>query len=57
MLHVGNRDQNLELKIGISDEKIYPVMILLLRAVNPPCHQILRVDRKEIIDDVISHHK
>ena len=27
------------------------------RAVNPQCHQILRIDREEIIDDVISHDK
>ena len=27
------------------------------RAVKPPCHQILRIDRKEIMDDIISHDK
>ena len=29
MLHFGIRDQNLELKIGISDEKIYLVTTLI----------------------------
>ena len=28
-----------------------------LRAVNPPRHQTLRIDREEMIDDVISHDK
>ena len=27
------------------------------RAVNPQSHQILRIGRKEIIDDIISHDK
>ena len=27
------------------------------RAVNPPRHQILRIDREGMIDDVISHEK
>ena len=30
---------------------------LITRAVNPPRHQILRIDREGIIDDVISHDK
>ena len=28
-----------------------------LRAVNPPHHQTLRIDREEMIDDIISHGK
>ena len=36
MLHFGIRDQNLELKIGISDEKIYLVTTLLTVA----CEQV-----------------
>ena len=35
MLHFGIRDQNLELKIGISDKKIYLVTTLLSSACRP----------------------
>ena len=31
--------------------------IATTRAVNPPCHQILRTDREGMIHDVISHNK
>ena len=33
----------------------HPLQWHLIRAVNPPCLQILRIDRKGMIDDVISH--
>ena len=33
------------------------VNVLVYRAVNPQRHQILRIDREEMIDDVISHDK
>ena len=29
---------------------------ILSRAVNPPSHQILRIDREEMIDDYRRHH-
>ena len=35
MLHFGIRDQNLELKIGISDEKIYLVTTLSIDRLSP----------------------
>ena len=27
------------------------------QAINPPCYQILSIDREEMIDDVISYNK
>ena len=35
----------------------YAVIYQISRAVNPPRHQIVRIDRDEMIDDVISHEK
>ena len=35
----------------------YTVIHEISRAVNPPRHQILSIDRDEMIDDVISHDK
>ena len=32
-------------------------MYVKCRAVNPPRHQILRIEREEMIDDIISHDK
>ena len=40
-------------KIGFSQEW----KSLHYRAVNPPRHQLLRIDREGMIDDVISHDK
>ena len=46
MLHFGIRDQNLELKIGISDEKIYLVTTLVYS--NARIYAILSFNKAEI---------
>ena len=42
---------------GFFRHKLHDSISPSSRAVNPPRHKILRIDKEEIIDDVISHDK
>ena len=60
MTIVLGREKMMQLMAWIRYNKIILVRLLTVnmnRAVNPPSHQILRIDWEGMIDDIISHNK